>query len=242
VKKPHLRPLPETDLARAASLPLDQRRLALERVKFGKPLFSYSPVRSSWPDVLNVQPPLFGPVAPTSREQVERLIRSRATTVLEFKNNIEVAGCMHAHATEAGWRAVVHDIDPLPLGGRWVQYWLRLVLVIDGKLHVPFFDPRRPALRLTVAARRFVFSAMHYGARVADPDLADAALAIFQFDETKTGDGRVLKLHTDTGVEIYSLEDLDRMVAETNAIWRDVLEDREAEVRRRSAGTRGDLL
>src|SRR5262249_19652097 len=130
---------------------------------------------------------------------------------------------------------------PLPLGiGVKVQFWLPLVLLIDGKPLVPFFDPRR-SLRLTEEARRFAFSVMHERIRVADPDLAAVGLGIFQFNETK-GQGRVLKLHTDAGVELYSFDELDAMVVETYSLWREVLAEREEGRRERANGRRGSLL
>lgn len=238
-----IRRLPETDLARIAPLPAEQKRRALEQLKLGFPPFSYEPVRRSWPDILNVQPGLFGYAEPTAWPHIEQAIRKLSRSNKEFDFNIEVAASLHASAASCGWRAKSYDIYPLALGvtGIKVEFWLQLVIVVDDKPLIPFFEPRRSSLRLSEAGRRFVFSSMHERIRAPDPEMSHVQLGIFQFDQSKSG-GRVLRLHTDSGVALYSYDELDQMVSETYAIWSDVLEGREEESRRKASGKRGTLL
>lgn len=238
-----IRRLPETDLARIAPLSTDQKRRALQQLKLGHPPFSYEPVRRTWHDILNVQPELFTPAAPTAWPQIERQIRKLSRSQEEFDFNIEVAASLHATAISRDWKARDHEIYPLALGvtGIKVEFWLPLILAIDGAPLVPFFEPRRSSLRLGESGRRFVFSSMHERIRVPDPAMAEVRLGIFQFDQTPGG-GRVLRMHTDLGVELYSYDQLDQMVSETYAIWQEILEDREAETRRRAGDQRGSLL
>jgi hypothetical protein len=82
---------------------------------------------------------------------------------------------------------------------------------------------------------------MHERIRAADPDYENVRLAIFQFDE---GDNerRAPKLYTDEGLELFSLEQMESMVAATYDLWREVNEERDTEIRRRAGGTRGPLL
>jgi hypothetical protein len=237
-----IRRLPETDLARIAPLSQDAKRRALQQVKFGIPPFSWEPIRRTWSDILNVQPEMFGPTAPTSWAQIERLIRQRARPGLEYENNIELAGSLYNRAIRDQWRAVSREIYPLSLSvGIKVEFWLPLVLIIDDVPLVPFFDPRRSSLRLTEDGRRFAFSVMNERIRLADPDLAEVGLGVFQFDQVQT-QGRVLRLRTDEGVPLYSFDELDQMVAETYKIWEEVLADRDMANRRQAGGKRGTLL
>jgi hypothetical protein len=82
---------------------------------------------------------------------------------------------------------------------------------------------------------------MHERIRVADPTMSDVRLGIIQFEQGQGG-GRVLRLYTDAGVQMYSYDELDQMVSETYSIWREVLEGREAETRRQAGTRRGSLL
>ena len=103
-----------------------------------------------------------------------------------------------------------------------------------------FIDPRR-SRGLNDLGRRFVLSMMHERVRAADPDYADVGLAIFQLSE---GDERArgITLHTDTGAELFSLREMEDMVAWTYALWTEISEEREVEERRRAAGSPGTLL
>jgi hypothetical protein len=236
-----IRRLPETDLARIAPLSADEKRRQLRQHKAGRPPFSYEPLRNSIHDVINVTPDLFGPAEPTSWGRVEQLIWRRSKSEDEFKSNRAVAQSLHAYSIAEGVRARRQEIRALPLSlDLRVEYWWPFVMLIDGRPLIPFFDPRR-SRRLTVIGRRFVFSMMHQAIRVADPDLAEVRLGIFQF-ESGDDDARMLKLHTDDGVQLYEFDELDEMIRETYAIWAEVLGEREAEVRRRGSGTRGPLI
>jgi hypothetical protein len=112
-----------------------------------------------------------------------------------------------------------------------------LVLSIDGRPLVPFFDPRRTKA-LTVQGRRFVFSVMHERIRAADPDFAEVVLAIVQFSLSEKGP-RIPILHIDDGIVLFTFDELDQMVRETYELWQEVCEVRTAETRRRATG-KGD--
>ncbi|MGY9047691.1 MAG: type VI toxin-antitoxin system SocB family DNA replication inhibitor toxin, partial [Rhodobacterales bacterium] len=129
---------------------------------------------------------------------------------------------------------------PLSMGrGRKVTFWLPMILSIDDKAHAIFIEPRR-ARGLTAEGRRFAFSMMHERIRAADEDFADVRLAIVRFADPD-GDRRSAKLFTDAGVDLYSLDELELMVASTYHMWSEVLEERESDTRRRSTGT-GPLI
>lgn len=236
-----IRPLPDLDLARIAVQPKELQRKQLEQMRFGRPPFSYNPLRSCFHDIFNVQPDMFGPVAPSEWRVVEDHLRRRCRTEEELVANVLVARGLHEFAVEARMLGRAQEFFPMAMSaGRKVAYWLSVVLALNDQPLVPFIDPRR-SRGLTREARRFVFSMMHERIRAADPDYESVRLAIFQFDE---GDNerRTPRLHTDEGVELFSLEEMESMVAATYDLWREVNDEREADTRRRADGTHGPLL
>ncbi len=236
-----IRRLPETDLARIAPLSPHQQRSQLRQHKFGRPPFSYEPLRQSIYDVINVAPDLFGATEPTSWEVVERLIRLRSKSEEEYKSNRSVAFSLHAYSISEGIRARRLEIPPLPLSlDIRVRYWWPFVMLIRGLPVIPFFDPRRTR-RLTATGRRFVFSMMHQAIRVPDPDLSEVRLGIFQFDSAENGE-RTLKLYVEGGEPLYDFAELDEMIRNTYAIWAEVLIERVQEAHRRGSGAQGPLI
>ena len=82
---------------------------------------------------------------------------------------------------------------------------------------------------------------MHERTSAADPDYEGVDLAIFQFGDMDT-DQRNPVLHTDQGVTLLSLDELDAMISTTYALWQEVCEERDMETRRQATGTNGSLL
>lgn len=234
-------PLSEIDLARVCPLPVDQKRNALEQIRYGHPPYSYAPVRGNLSDLLNVQAGMVGALPRTPWARIEREIRRRSVSDAEEAANLRVARGLFDYADERRLSGRHHDIFPLALGTTIkVVFWHPVVLSIDKRPLVPFFDPRR-AKALTVQGRRFVFSVMHERIRVADPDFAEVRLGIFQFSRSEKGP-RVPILFTDAGVTLFTFEELDQMVRDTYELWREVCEGRAADTRRKAAGKRGDLI
>jgi hypothetical protein len=230
--------LPEIDLARIAPLPIEQKRRALEQLRLGHPPYSYAPVRQSLSDLLNVQAGLVGTLPRTPWHKIAETIRRRAHTDAEQVANLRVAEGLYAYADEQAVTGRRHEIFPLSLGvGTKVVFWHPVVLTIEKRPLVPFFDPRR-AKSLTVEGRRFVFSVMNERIRAADPDFAEVALGIVQFALSDKGP-RAPSIFTDESVKLFTFDELDQMVRETYELWREVCDERTADIRRR-AGGRGD--
>ncbi|PDT73352.1 hypothetical protein [Bradyrhizobium sp. C9] len=233
-----IRPLPETDLARIAPLSRDEKRRALQQMQFGRPPYSYAPVRATISDVLNIQSDLIGPMPATPWEKIEGTIRRKSKSDAEEQANLQVAAGLFdfVQAREIVGRRL--DIFPLQLGiGTKVVFWQPVVLTFNERALIPFLDPRR-AKGLTANGRRFVFSVMHERIRAADPDFADVTLAIVQFARSKNGP-RTPVIFTDEKIELFKFDELDQMVRETYELWTEILEGRTAETRRRSAGGGG---
>jgi len=234
-------PLPETDLARIAPLPADQKRNALEHFRLARPPYRYAPVRKSVSDILNVEAGFLGSLPRTPYSKIVETIIKESRTPDEVDANLRVAEGLYQHAEKHKLTGRRHDIFPMAIGTEQkVVYWHPLILSVAGRPLVPFFDPRRTATQLTTQGRRFAFSMMHERIRAADPDFAEVALGIFQFSIPKVGP-RIPRLFTDDGVVRFSFEELDRMVRDTYAIWREVCEER-AEKARRTAGGVGGMF
>ncbi|MBD9621474.1 hypothetical protein IB279_00805 [Ensifer sp. ENS06] len=233
--------LPDTDLARIAPLSDELKRSALRQMKGGFSTFSYKHVRACFGDVFNLQIGMFAPVQPTPWEKIyERLVRS-CKAGDELKNNLQIAKALHDYATLSNIAGRQHEFFPMAMGiGRKISLWLPMVLAIEEKPHAIFIDPRRTK-GLTEQGRRFAFSMMHERIRAADEDFADINLGIIRFSDNDDG-SREAKLYTDEGIELYSLGEMEVMVASTYRIWQEIVEEREAETRRKRTGTSGGLL
>jgi hypothetical protein len=208
--------LPETDLARIAPLPPNEKRRALENFRLGKPPYSYKPVRASFGDLLNLDTGLFGPLRQASFEHVAQVIKEASRFPDEATANIGVASGLydqHWSGRERPFGAMGTTI------GQKLSYWTPAVLAIDDQPVVPFFNPRRTPLPRH--GLRFVFSMMHEQIRVPDPDYSNVRLCVCHFAATKVGT-RPIKPTFDTGFELHSFDELQAMIAETYAIWAEV--------------------
>lgn len=236
-----IRRLPDIDLARIAPLPPEQQRRQLEQMRNGRPPFSYDPLRGCFHDIFNVQPEMFGPVVATDWSVIAGLLQRKCRSEDELRSNLAVAKGLHQFTTEVGMLGRAQEFFPLAMGtGQKVSYWLSLILLMNGRAIVPFIDPRR-SKGLTREARRFVFSMMHERIRAVDPDYAAVGFGIFQFGDLTEGQRKPV-VHSDEGVELFSLDQMEAMVEATYALWREILAERDEDARRRGTGTTGPLL
>ena len=233
--------LPDIDLARIAPQRDDMKRKSLEQMKSGFSSITYNPVRACFPDIFNIQPDLdLGATLPTPWAVIEAELRKRSRSDEEFTYNRRVALGLHDFATSGRVYGRRQEFFPLSMGmGQKITLWLPMILAIDEQASALFIEPRRTR-GLTAEGRRFAFSMMHERIRAADEDFADVRLTIVQFGDP-SNDRRAVRLHTDEGVELYSREELEQMVASTYEMWREVLEERERKARGRATGT-GPLI
>ena len=230
-----IRLLPDTDLARIAPLPDDLKRSSLRQLKGGWSSFSYKPVKALYADIFNIQPALFGAASRTPWVNIRAELLKRCCTADEFLYNERVARSLFAFSASREILGRQHDFYPLAMGmGKKVTFWLPMVLAVDGAPHALFIDPRR-SHGLGAAGRRFAFSMMHERIRNADEDFANVELGILQFGApNKENGGRRPELHIAATQPLYSLDELELMVASTYRIWQEVLEEREADMRRKA--------
>lgn len=214
--------LPDIDLARIAPLTKDQKMRALEAFKLSHPPYRYVPLRKSLAEILNVQTGFLSPVERPSFTSIERAIAAECRSAEELTANLRVAEALYTYANAGQLEGRSIELFPLSLGtGAKLVFWHSFLVIAGGQPLVPFFDPRRTSTRLTIHARKFVFSTMHERIRASDPDFADVTLAIFQFTAPEKGP-RVPVMHIDQGLTLFSFEELEAMVAETYEIWTDV--------------------
>jgi len=232
-----IRPLPDIDLARIAPQRDDMKRKSLEQMKGGFSTFSYRPVKACYCDIFNIQPELdLGIAEPTPWSVVEAALHKRSRSDEEFTYNRRVALGLYDFAASGRVFGRRHEFFPLSMGiGRKVTFWLPMILAIDEQPSAVFIEPRQTR-GLGADGRRFAFSMMHERIRAADEDFADVRMTIAQFAAPSKG-RRAVKLYTDEGVELYSRDELEQMVASTYEMWQDVLEEREASTRASGTGT-----
>jgi len=230
------RRLPDTDLARIAPLPLDEKRAALIRQKTGFSNITYTPVRSCTLDILNAQSRLLGPTPETPLSVIEADIQKSAISLDEAESNLEVARLLFFATREFGFRSYqVGEFNGFTTRrGDSAAYWSKAIMVApDGRLLIPHADYRR-TFRLTAVAKKFAASVMHEALRAQNPtDFGSAKLAVFQFPQLARNGSRSVSLEVVNDVDLYSRDELAAMIAETFAMWDEVLEERVMETRRR---------
>lgn len=238
-----IRHLPDLDLARIAPLPSDQKRAALRQMKLGHPPYSYQPMRGSMLDILNVEAGPLGVVPRAPWQSVADQISKGSRSAEEAEANLAVAFALYGYASAESIAGRRHEFFPLAIGvSEKVSFWLPAVIALNGGALVPFIDPRRTK-KLPSEGRRFVFSVMHQRIRAADPDFAEVELGILQFGVSGENQRlRVPRLFTARDTVLFDFDAIDAMVRETYQIWREVLEERESETRRRGTGTTGPLI
>jgi hypothetical protein len=207
---------------------------------------NYRPTRRAEPDIFNARGELLGRAREADLETIKQRIRKDPFTRNEptERANLEVSECLHGFAVANGIQARRYYISPFVLpgvAGIQLIYWSPLILVKDGRLHVPFVDPRREH-GLTPGGRHFAFSMMHHRARAVHLDLEDAELMICQFPMADGGQ-RYLKVHLASKLDqpLFSYDELEQRVRETYSMWRVVLAERAEELRRKADRNRGDF-
>ncbi|MEM9495104.1 MAG: hypothetical protein AAGA09_03800 [Pseudomonadota bacterium] len=147
---------------------------------------------------------------------------------------------LYIYAEEHSVRGRHHDFYPLSLGTtEKVTYWSPIVVALEGRACVPFFDLRK-SHKMTKLGKRFAFSAMHERIRASDPDFDEVAFAIVQFSSEKEVP-RKPSFCFDEEFELFDFEELDAMTRETYEIWYEILDGRRYEARR-SGGESGSII
>ena len=234
---PKTRRLPITDLARISVKPYDLRRHALMQVKGGGGGPNYNPARREFPGIVNRQPGMFE-AARDPWGVVEENIKKACRSGEEVELNVPVAKQLYRYCEEYEVRALELDAFPISFSvGPKLLAWSPAIFVYPDRITIPFLDLRRGKC-LTREGQRFVFSLQHHAVRVNNPDYSDVGLEIFKFEPDE--DRTIVPIAEDDRW-LFSYDQLEQMISETQLLWFDVLEGRE-EDRRKSGGEPGTLL
>lgn len=233
------RRLNDTDFCKTTVLPEDQQVSKLMRMVSSYAPYSLNPVRSRFPDIFNLEAPLFAGMDHSHAKWeaiLEGLLKS-CRAGLEMEQNGLVALMLHEFALARVSLSRSLPYRSLRLGEDR-PLWQPSYLVIDDKPVLFQVEPRGTD-GFTGEARRVVFSAMNAGVRDVDTDFEDARLLIIQLP--RTGDTRSLRLYWGDDVPLFSYGDLREMATRTESIWVAVQEEQE---RRRRGGSEatGTLL
>lgn len=235
---PKTRRLPITDLARIAVQPYGMRQSALMQVKGGGGGANYNPTRNEFPGIVNRQPGMFE----SKRDAwnvVERNISKVCRSPDEVQMNVPVAKQLYTYCEKEDVRALELEGFPISFSvGPKLLAWSPALFIYKDRITIPFLDLRREPRALTREGCRFIFSLQHHALRINNPDYAKVQLEIFKFGRD---DERTLRVVSEDGRWLYSYEQLETMIRETQLIWFDVLAGREEETRKRG-GEPGSLL
>lgn len=231
-----MRRLPITDLARIAVQPPDLRRHSLLQVKGGGGGPNYNPTRNQFAGIVNRQPGVFESERDPWRKVGLNILRS-CRSLRECKMNVAVAKSLYNYCEGEGVRAVELEGYPISFSvGPKLEAWSPALFIYKDRLTVPFLDLRRTLL-LTREAQRFIFSLQHHALRVNNPDYQDVTFEIFQFGRRHD---RPIRIIEEDGRWLFSYDQLEAMIAETQMMWFDVLAGRTEEMRKK--GGSGSLL
>jgi hypothetical protein len=223
-----IRPLPITDLARIAVLPLGMQRPALEQVKSGGRAGSYRPTREKLPDIVNRHPGVFESER-ASWSVVEKDIKMLSRSDEEEKMNLLTAKSIYDFCHEEKINA--RELDGFPLSfaiGLKLTCWAPALFLYPDRISVPFFDMRR-RYGLTPAACKFMFSAMHLALRENNPDYESVTFEILRLSDSKR---RTIRPVPENGMELFSYEQLEELVVDTHELWIEVQIGRSEDRRR----------
>lgn len=227
-----------TDLARIAPLTEDQQRIQLRQYRRGFPPFTYKHTRSVLSELLKIRKRSMFDQQDLSWAEIEAALKASCRQGDEVTYNVMAAKALHDFA-------LANDIygrddgeggfGYMPLGqGHSLVLWENGVVLWEDRPHVLFVDLRGTKY-LTVEGRRFAFSAQHEQIRLRDPNMEKVGLLILRVEKPMDGQRRVIP-HTDTGIELYSFDELDRMTRQTYRLWEEIYFGRVEEEQRRAAG------
>jgi hypothetical protein len=213
--------LTDSDLALAATASADRRKSIIKAAVGGSGYDYYRGIKTNLGAILNLAGASLG-----SLEQIKVAVALDCIGPREIKPNQSVAEGLREYVAEHNVEAAAFDYPPVALGLAGLRdFWAPLLLKIDGKKYIPFFDFRQGPRRLPREAWRFIFSIQHSHIRQANPtEFGDVGLVVFQFTAPISKVRKVVP-HFDTGVSFWSDKDIGAMI---DAVYRDLNEIKKA--------------
>jgi hypothetical protein len=218
--------LPETDLARSALLPDDQKRIVLRGVKTFKPPYSFTPVRKTAAALYEARSSLIA--LPTRTwPDIEAAIRSYCKNNSHWVDpNLEVARALFDFNQRRALKAVEWEFGIVPVGfGAKIKFWHDFYSIQDGGPVLSFIDPRLTD-GVTPLGRIFMFSAMRH--KIAIGDFEDARLEIIRFPRNRYTGKRDVEVFTFDDRDVVDENTLNEAIDRTYKIWWQILAERTA--------------
>lgn len=225
------RSLPETDLARVALLPDDQKRIVLRGVRSFVPPHSLSPLRKVAAAAYAARPSLLELPRCTFAEIEAAILRLCGTNSHWVEPNLSLAKLLFDYNEQRDIKAVEWEFPVIPVGyGAKIKFWHDFYSIQDDVPVLSFIDPRLTD-GLGIFGRTFVFSAMHHN--VAIGDFAGARLEIVRFPFNKYTGKREVEIFTFDDRDVVEEAVLNAAIDRTYRIWHEILIERTAEARRK---------
>jgi hypothetical protein len=232
------RSLPETDLARVALLPDNQKQIVLRGVKSFVPPHSFTPLRKVVPAAYDARASLLD-LPHRTWADIESAVKSYCRKRPDWIDpNLAVAKALFDFNKERKVSAVEWEFREISVGfGAKMKFWHDFYSVQDGVPVLSFVDPRSQD-GLGILGRTFVFSAMHH--LVAVGDFEGARLEILRFPKNRFTGERNVEVFTFDARDAVSVAVLNGAIDQTFKIWREILAERTEEARQhRPTGTDG---
>ena len=157
-----MRRIPDTDLARCAVLPKEEKRTVLTELLPRLRIPYYSSFRSEVASILNITGGSLGILPREPWRVIRSRIEIRGRNPHEKATNIAVGKILYEFAEAAQITGRLRDVRPLDIGRvHDAKGWEHGVVVLEGQEVWPFVEPRKGKSRLTGDALLFVFSVMH---------------------------------------------------------------------------------
>ncbi len=228
MKMPRL--LPETDLARTALLPDDQKWIVLSNVKSFVPPHSFTPLRKVVPAAYDARASLLD-LPGRTWDDIENAVKSYCRKRPDWIDpNLAVAKALFDFNQKRKVSAVEWEFREISVGfGAKMKFWHDFYSIQDGVPVLSFVDPRSQD-GLGILGRTFVFSAMHH--LVAIGDFEGARLEILRFPKNRFTGERDVQVFTFDARDAVSEAVLNDAIDRTFKIWREILDERTDEARR----------
>jgi hypothetical protein len=211
-KKP---PLSEIDLALAATAPVHRKKAIIKAATGEGGYDYYHGVRSNYAAILRVAINPFLTAPTVSAQQAKSAIEHACyDSNGELSHNIGMGAGLLAYRDAHNVTGGHFDFEPVSLGraGRR-HFWSPMILEVDGKRCIPFFDPRLDGL--DSSAMRFIFSINHTHIRLQDAlQYGTHRLVIFKFGPLANG-VRPVTAHFDEGERFWTAKEIGEMIDET---------------------------
>ena len=218
------RSLPETDLARVALLPDDQKRIVLRGVRSFVPPHSLSPLRKVAGSLYAARPSLFELPRCTFPEIDVAIRRLCGTNLGWVEPNLSLAKLLFDYNEQRDIKAVEWEFPIIPVGyGAKIKFWHDFYSVQGDVPFLSFLDPRLTD-GLGIFGRTFVFSAMHHN--VAIGDFAGAKLEIVRFPLNRSTGKREVEIFTFDERNAVEEAVLNEAIDRTYKIWNEILAER----------------